>query len=247
MTVAPPEPTPGTQARMLIRGLDRGTLATIGHPGGKAAGEPYASLVLVACMPDARPVLLISRLADHTRNIEADARVSLLFDGTAGLAEPLTGARVSVQGRAIKATDDASRARYLARHPSAAMYAGFGDFAFYVIEPRAAHIVAGFGRIHWFDAAQLLDTGGDAAALAAAEAEIVEHMNADHAAAVQIYATRLLGRAGEGWTLTGVDPEGADLRRGGEIARLPFTRRVTDAEGARGELVRLVKQARAAL
>jgi heme iron utilization protein len=110
---------------------------------------------------------------------------------------------------------------------------------------RAAHIVAGFGRIHWFDAAQLLDPAADAAALAAAEAEIVEHMNADHADAVQLYATRLLGRAGDGWKLTGVDPEGADLRRAGEIARLPFTRRVTDAEGARAELVRLVKQARA--
>jgi heme iron utilization protein len=246
MTAAPPDPAPGAQARTLIRSLDRATLATIGRRGGQADGEPYASLVLVACMPDARPVLLISRLADHTRNIEADPRVSLLFDGTAGLAEPLTGARVSVQGRAVKADDPAPRARYLARHPSAAMYAGFGDFSFYVVEPRAAHIVAGFGRIHWFDAAHLLDPAADAAALAAAEPEIVEHMNADHADAVHLYASRLLGRAGDGWKLTGVDPEGADLRRAGEIARLPFARRVTDAEGARAELVRLVKQARAA-
>jgi putative heme iron utilization protein len=246
MTAPASSTTPGAQARALLRGLDRAALATSGHAQGPAAGEPYASLVLTACMPDARPILLISRLADHTRNIEADPRVSLLFDGTTGLDEPLTGARVSVQGRAVKSDDPVARARYLARHPAAAMYAGFGDFAFHVVEPRAAHIVAGFGRIHWFDAAALLDPVADAAALVAAEAEIVAHMNEDHTDAVQLYAQRLLGRGGEGWRLTGVDPEGADLRRGGEIARLAFARRVTDAEGARAELVALVRQARAA-
>ena len=71
-------------------------------------------------------------------------------------------------------------------------------------------------------------------------------MHDDHADAVQLYATRLLGRSGEGWTMTGVDPEGADLRRAGEIARLPFGRLVQDSEQARGELVRLVKHARQA-
>ena len=123
---------------------------------------------------------------------------------------------------------------------------GFGDFGIHVVEPRAAHIVAGFGRIHWFDAVALLDPADDAAALIQAEAGIVAHMNEDHADAVQLYASRLLGRGGTGWRLTGIDPEGADLRRGGEIARLAFARRVADAEGARAELVRLVKRARTA-
>ena len=85
---------------------------------------------------------------------------------------------------------------------------------------------------------------GDAADLVAAEAEIVSHMNADHGDAVQLYATRLLARSGKGWLLTGVDPEGADLRRGGEVARLAFDQRATTAEQARVELVRLVKRAR---
>ncbi|MFO0294160.1 MAG: pyridoxamine 5'-phosphate oxidase family protein [Rhodospirillales bacterium] len=87
-------PVPGDIARGLIRAADRATLATLGAAGGPAAGEPYASLVLVACLHDATPVLLISRLADHTRNIAAEPRVSLLFDGTSGLDEPRTGARV---------------------------------------------------------------------------------------------------------------------------------------------------------
>ncbi len=245
MSDAVQKPSPGRQARDLIRRLDRAALATIGRPDGPTAGEPYASLVLAACLADARPVLLISRLADHTQNIEANPAVSLLFDGTQGLDEPLTGARVSLQGRAIKAADGAARARFLARHPGAAMYAGFGDFAFYTVELHGAHIVAGFGRIHWLPASDVRDDTDDAADLVAAESAIVAHMNADHADAVQLYATRLLARSGEGWVLTGVDPEGADLRRAGEVARLVFDKRVTTAEKARVELVRLVKRARA--
>ena len=241
-----PVETPAATVRRLVRSLDRATLATLGRADGPAAGEPYASLVLSACLPDLSPVLLISTLADHTKNLLADPRASLLFDGTGGLAEPLTGARAGLQGRFVRDDSPAARQRYLARHPSAAMYAGFKDFAFWRMEIRAAHLVAGFGRIHWLDAAEVRDDLADARDLVAAEGEIVAHMNQDHADAVQLYATRLLGRAGEGWTLTGVDPEGADLRRGGEVARLPFQKRATDAEKARVELVRLVKQARAA-
>jgi putative heme iron utilization protein len=106
------------------------------------------------------------------------------------------------------------------------------------------HIVAGFGRIHWIPAADLLFDAAAAAPLAAAEAEILAHMNADHAESVDLYANRLLGIAGAGWRLTGVDPEGADLRRGGAVGRLDFAKPVTDAEGARVELVRLAKTAR---
>lgn len=236
--------TPASQARRLIRGLDRATLATLMRPDGPAPGAPYASLVLVALDHAARPLLLISRLADHTRNLLADSRGSLLFDGTAGLAEPLTGPRVSVQGVLVQTDDPAARARFVARHPGAQLYAGFSDFALWRMEPEAAHLVAGFGKIHWVGADALLLNVSAAAALQADEAEIVAHMNADHGDAVQLYATRLLGRGGEGWAMTGVDPEGADLRLGGEVARLAFDRPVHDAEQARAELVRLVKRAR---
>ena len=124
------------------------------------------------------------------------------------------------------------------------MYADFGDFAFWRVEVSRAHLVAGFGRIHWIDGRDLLLDMTGAEALAATERDIVAHMNDDHADAIQLYATRLLGRSGEGWRMTGLDPEGLDLRRAGEVARLPFDRRVTDAESARAELVRLAKRAR---
>jgi hypothetical protein len=201
-------------------------------------------LVLAAVNHDASPILLISALADHTKNLLAAPAVSLLIDGTAGLDEPLTGARVSIQGTARRTDDPRHAARFLARHPGAAMYAGFKDFAFWRLAVTRAHLVAGFGRIHWLTAGEVLyDTSG-AAALAEAEPDILAHMNQDHADAVQLYATKLLGLAGGGWTLTGVDPEGADLRNGGHIARLPFEHDVADAEAARAELVRLVKKAR---
>lgn len=238
------ENSPGAIARAVMRGVDRATLATVLRAEQPDAGAPYASLVLVALDHDASPLLLISGLADHTRNIALDPRVSLLFDGTAGLEEPLTGPRVSVQGRAARTDDARARARFLARHPGAALYAGFKDFAFHRVEIARAHLVAGFGRIHWIEARDVVLDTGASAALAEHEAAIVEYMNADHADAVQLYAIRLLGRAGEGWRMTGIDPEGIDLRRGGEVARLVFEAPVHDPESARAELVRLVKRAR---
>lgn len=232
-------PPPPAAARHLVRALDRATLAS------SMDGWPYASLVLVAAAHDASPLLLISRLAQHTTNLAADSRASLLFDGTAGLDDPLTGARVTVLGRLEPDDDPRQKARFVARHPSAELYAGFADFALWRLSIERAHLVAGFGRIHWVDGPALRYDASEAAALAEAEPDIVAHMNNDHADAVELYATRLLGRSGGGWRLTGVDPEGADLRRGGETARLDFAKPVRDAEQARVELVRLVKQARA--
>jgi heme iron utilization protein len=238
------EPGPGSIARGLIRSLDRASLGTLMRPDAPDAGSPYASLVLVACDHDASPLLLISTLADHTKNLAADARVSLLFDGTAGLDEPLTGPRVSVQGSAAKTDDKRLQARFVARHPGSAMYAGFKDFAFWRVTVARAHLVAGFGKIHWIAADDI--RGECVSALADAEPGIIEHMNSDHADAIQLYATKLLGQDGDGWTMTGIDPEGADLRRGGRVLRLPFAKPIATAEQARVELVRLVKQARSA-
>jgi putative heme iron utilization protein len=229
----------GNAARRLIRAQDRGSLATL----LAGDGTPYASLVLYATLPDATPILLLSALAEHTKNLRSDPRASLLVDGTAGLADPLTGARATLVGRLEEIADAAAPARYLARHPSAETYAGFGDFRFYALRFVRAHLVAGFGRIHWIDAAGILDP--QPPALGERETDIVQHMNEDHAEAVGLYATRLLGRSGDGWRMTGIDAEGADLRREGEVARLDFGTRIADAEAARRELVRLVKEARA--
>ena len=124
--------------------------------GTLMAGGPYVSLVLIAFDADGSPLLLLSRLAQHTKNLLADPRVSLLFDGTAGLADPLTGPRLTVLGQIVLCPDPVCLERYLARHPSTQAYAGFSDFDLYKVAIQRGHYVAGFGRIHWVEAEALL-------------------------------------------------------------------------------------------
>ena len=227
--------------RDLLRALDRATLAT--SLPGETTAWPYASLVLVAVDHDLSPILLMSDMAEHTRAIKADDRVSLLFDGTGGLDQPLTGPRATVLGRAERTADERLKKRFLARHPDAALYAGFKDFGFYRIAVERAHLVGGFGKIRWIGADELVPR--QAAGLAEAEAGIVEHMNADHADAVQLYAAKLISLAGDGWRMTGIDSEGIDLRRAGTVARLAFDVPLQEAAEARKVLVALVSKARA--
>jgi heme iron utilization protein len=230
--------------RDLVRGLDKAALATaLPHEN---VTWPYASLVLVAMAHDLSPILLMSDLAEHAKAIAADNRVSLLFDGTAGLDQPLTGSRVTVLGRAVPSDDPMLRRRFLARHPDAAMYADFGDFRFYRVALERAHLVGGFGKIRWLTAAELVPTAPPQA-LVEAEDDIVAHMNADHADAVGLYAAKLLGLAGEGWRMTGIDSEGIDLRRRGSVARLALPAAITGPEEARKALIALVARARAAV
>ena len=149
---------PALQCRRIIRAAPRAALATtsVTGKGGVDGPWPYVSLVLTACDIQGSPLLLISDLADHTRNIRADARVSLLYDETAGLDDPLTGARVTLQGEAAQVEDDDLMEIYLSRHPSAKLYAEFSDFHMFRVRPLRAHLVAGFGRIAWVDEKDLL-------------------------------------------------------------------------------------------
>jgi heme iron utilization protein len=220
----------GAIVRRLMRETDRAALAT-----RLADGAPYASLVLLAIDLDATPLLLLSDLAEHSRNILSEPRVSLLIDGTMGLADPLTGPRATLIGRAEATTDARLLARFVARHPSAAVYSGFGDFRLYRVSVERAHLVAGFGRIQWVEG-DVIRLAGDCRSLSADETEIIAHMNRDHADAI----ARIVGR-GEGWRMTGIDPEGADFRRAGEIARAVFSALKWDAGVARSELVRLAR------
>lgn len=233
------KPTPARRVRDLMRGLDRATLSTAQRD---AEGWPYGSMVMFATDASARPLLLISELADHTKNLHEDKRASLMFDGTAGLDEPLTGARATLLGTLSKCDDEGAKARYLRRHPNASFYAGFGDFSIWRMEVERAHIVAGFGDIHWLDGSEITIEAPHA--LTEAEASIVEHMNEDHGDANDLYANILLGLEGSGWQMTGCDREGADLRLGGKVARIAFDKPAEDAEEARRELVKLVKRAR---
>ncbi len=206
-------------------------------------GAPYASLVLIAADLDASPLLLLSDLAQHSRNIAFDPRISLLIDGTAGYRDPLTGPRLTVIGQARIVEDLRLLARFTAHHPTSAVYSGFTDFRLYRVAVERGHLVAGFGRIHWIDGRDLL-FAADAAALAEAEPEILEHMNEHHADAVADCVRGLLGHAGADWRITGIDPEGADLQRDGETARFDFPEPVVTPAAARAALVELAQKAR---
>lgn len=233
---------PFRDVRELVRRCDRAALAT-SLPGDGGA-RPYASLVLVAVDHDLSPILLMSDLAEHSKAIAADPRVALLFDGTAGLAQPLTGPRVTLMGRAAKTEDDRLKQRFLRHHPDAALYAGFGDFHVYKVALECTHLVGGFGKIRWISPSELLAVP-PLRELAESEEGIVAHMNQDHADAVRLYAERLLNLPGTGWTMTGIDAEGIDLRLAGDVARLAFDQPIDAASRARQTLVALVQRARA--
>ena len=120
--------------------------------------SPYVSLVTVASDDAQCPIILISDLAVHTKNLREDDRASLLFDGTHGYDQPLTGPRVTALGRFTQADDDAARASFLAKHPDAELYADFADFSFWRMDVETFHAIAGFGRIETLDAKELFDT-----------------------------------------------------------------------------------------
>ena len=232
-------------AKSLLRTALKGALATL----SKGSGHPYASLVLTATDSDGTPLLLISRLALHTQNLTADPRASLLIDGTGpgtdAPADTMAGVRVTLIGTARPTESKTARARFLARHASAKGYADFPDFGFYALDLQSAHFIGGFGRIVDLSPSDLLVPLAGAEALVESEPGIVAHMNADHADALELYATRLLGAERGAWRMTGIDPEGCDLVLGARGLRLPFTLRVSNADAARAELVRLVGLARA--
>jgi putative heme iron utilization protein len=236
-----PDFDPKTAAKKLLREGRSGALATL-MPG---SGDPYCSLVNVATAADGAPLLLISRLAVHTKNVLADPRVSLMIDERKE-GDPLEGARVMLMGTAAVTDDPQARARYLARQPEAEMFAGFADFAFYRVTLKGAHLVAGFGRIVDLGSADILTPVDDAAELTAAEPRILAHMNEDHADACRLYATRLLGAPDGEWRCVGCDPEGLELQQGRTALRLPFPQRVRTPGVLRAVLKEMADKARAA-
>jgi putative heme iron utilization protein len=236
------DPAPALLARRLLRSGLTATLATVG-----ADGAPYASFVGYATRLDGAPIFLLSGLSAHTRNLARDPRFSLLIaEPPKPAGDPMDSARLTLGGRVARSDDPADRARYLRRHPSADLYAGLADFKIHVASVSDVHIVGGFGRARGLAASDAIIDVSGAAALAEAEAGIVAHMNEDHAEAVVLYATRLLGQPAGAWRMTGIDPEGCDLRAENRTARLEFPHRIATPAEAREVLVALARAARAA-
>src|SRR5215472_6208625 len=188
-----------TAAKSLLRSVRAGALATI----DRNTGYPFGSLVNVATDSDGSPLILISRLASHTANLEADSRASVLL-AVAGKGDPLAHPRLTVLGRfariAREANDEARlRRRFLARHPKAELYAGFADFALWRMTVESAHLNAGFARAADLKATDVTTDIADAREVIDTEASAIAHMNEDHADAVKLYATKLLDAEQGSW------------------------------------------------
>jgi heme iron utilization protein len=226
-------------AKHLLRTIRAGALAT--HD--REAGFPFASLVTVATDVDGAPLLLLSRLAAHTQNLEHDPRASVLL-AQGGKGDPLAHPRLTVIGQAARTEAPRVRARFLSRHPKASLYAGFADFSFWRLEIEAAHLNAGFARARKVEARHVLTDLAAAGDLVAAEEGALAHMNQDHGEALALYATRLAGAPAADWRATGLDPEGLDLAAGDLTARVTFPSRIETPAALRRVLKDMAEQAR---
>ena len=235
---------PLAEAKRLLRSIRAGALGTL-----NGSGDPFTTLVTVATDHDGAPLILVSQLSAHTRHLDADPRCSLLLAET-GPGDPLTHPRLTLTARATKVTKPEARAtvraRFLARHPKAELYADFSDFSFWRLDLEQVHLNGGFARAARFPAARLMTSLDGAEALLAAEAGAVAHMNTDHADALALYGRVLAGQPAGAWLATGLDPEGMDLACEDLTARLPFPEPITSPGDLRKVLAALATRARQA-
>jgi len=234
-------------SKLLMRSARYGALAVL----DPETGAPQASRVAVATDSNGTPIILVSSLSGHTPGLLADPRCSLLL-GEPGKGDPLAHPRITLACKArrierqTEVHDRVSR-RFLSRHPKAKLYADFGDFSYFLLDPQSASLNGGFGKAYRLTRDDLLSDRTVAEALAAGEAGAVAHMNADHADAVALYA-RHYGKAASGsWTLTGIDPDGLDLALGDKILRIGFPAPLKDAGEMRKALVAMAAECREAL
>lgn len=235
VNITPADVSPARQARLLVRAGRSGCLAT------SASGHPFASLVTPACMPDGSLLLLLSRLAEHTKHLRADPRCSVMLSGVATSVNPQTTPRVTVTGAAEIVDDPALKARFLAVHPYASLYADFGDFATWRITLVAGLLVGGFARAFRFLAPDLAPDRAAMGAILAAEAGILKHCNQDHPDALAAIA----GSSGD-WRMVTADVDGFDLALEERVVRFAWSAPVKDAGDVRRELVRMAQEARGA-
>ena len=233
--MADTEEAPFWTARKLLRAARVATLATT------TGGQPFTALVTPATSLNGDILLFLSSLSEHTRHLRADPRCAIMVVGTTEDPNPQTAPRLSVTGLAEPVDDAGLKARWLARHPYAALYADFADFGLWRIAPKAGLLVAGFARATRLRQADLLAA---CAAIAAAEASIIAHCNQDHAAAMGLIA-RAAGGVGDIWQMVAADGDGCDLCDGQRAIRVAWSAPAGDATAVRNELVRLVGQARA--
>jgi putative heme iron utilization protein len=229
----------GDAARRYIRHHHVGVLSTLSK---KLNGFPFGSLVPFVLDHAARPAILISRLAEHTGNIDADPRVSLLVH-TAG-ADVQAASRLTLVGNATRVSEDvtALEARYLRYFPDAGRLIALGDFCFYRIAPLSLRFIGGFGDIQWIAAAVYAPA---ADTIAECETDILAHMNADHAAVLRDCCRHFRDNRAVTVTMIGVDCDGFDVRADGAVLRFEFAAPLANAQEVRAALIAMAREARA--
>ena len=227
------DPADAFLARQLLRAARAATLAT------QTAGQPFTALVTPATAPDLSILLWLSSMSEHTRHLMAEPRCALMVTGQPETENPQTAPRLTITGLAERLDDPALKARWLALHRYAALYAEFADFALWRIVPAAAHFVAGFARATRLRRADLLPDPAAVAALAAAEADILAHCNTDHAAAM----AELAGTQGD-WRMVALDPDGCDLACADSVRRIPWSAPIATPAAVRAELIAALHRTR---
>lgn len=227
----------GNEARRFVRGQHSGVLSTLSQ---RLNGYPFGSVAPFILDHAGRPVILISDIAEHTKNIVADPRVSLIVQPYS--PDMQVNGRVTIVGEARRVEDkDSVGPRYLRFHPQAETYFAMHDFQFYRIEPLRIRYIGGFGRIHWVEPGAYLNPDSP---LAEQEDAIVAHMNADHGDNLIAYCRHIHGLETATATMLGIDPDGFDVRADGKDLRFAFDQPVNDAQAARQALVALAQAAR---
>jgi heme iron utilization protein len=201
------------EAKTLLRTTREAALAT----SDRVSGGPFVTLVGIASDHSGAPLLLLSTLSSHTKNLAADPSASLLLAAPHRRGDPLNRPRLTLVGALKGAPDPAAKARYLARNPKAKLYAGFADFAMYRFETSAVHFNGGFGKAAPLTPTDIATDLAGAEALLAQEEALLAEVNARGLD----FLSRLAGRQGR-WRAIGLDPEGLDLAAGASLARIAF-------------------------
>jgi putative heme iron utilization protein len=234
--------------KTLVRTARYAALATL----DPATGAPVATRVATATTLNGEPLILVSSLTPHTAAMLHDARISLLV-GEPGKGDPLAHPRVTLQCRARKLDRQSeegqhARQRYLNRHPKAALYADFGDFSFFELGIDSASFNGGFGKAYRMDRADVVANCGDIDGFRAMEASAIAHMNGDHSDAVAVISQAFAkGKAGDPWTVCGIDAEGMDLALGDRAARVWYPAPLAQPQQLRKALADLTAAGRAKL
>lgn len=224
-------------ARELLLKEYRGMLATHSQ---KMPGFPFGSVVPYCLDGQGRPLLLISRIAQHTRNLRADPRCSLLV-GERDAEDVQAAGRLTLLAEAHQLDDDAAveaaAARYYRYFPQSRDFHRIHDFDFWVLQPVRWRFIGGFGAIHWLEEVALANPfAGEV------EAGMLAHMNRDHGAAIAHYL-RLAGIEGDAAEMVGIDSEGFHLRLGTRLHWLPFPKSCNSPREVRQALVQLARAA----